>query len=635
MTDQPTPKADPLAAERAYLADLETKPLPKRWGGYLKLSGPGFLQSAMTLGGGTAFTSLLLATYDYKLLWVAPLGMIMGVVMLSALSYQTLSTGERPFEAVRKHISPGFAWAWVLASLGATIIWHFAQYGLLAGMGKDLIAATTGYAPPSDSGANTGLVLAIGFAVMAVAIFIVFQYSKGHRGIRIYETIVKSLVWMIIAILAVVVIMFGIKGKLDAGQIFSGYIPSFLPDDPKGIEKVIGALGASVGINMTFLFGYSQLARGWGREHRGLARFDLSFGMLVPFTIATSLLVIAAATAFQGTVAPGDQVLPMALAGMFDKAGLPATASRIVFDIGICAMLLSCITMHMLCCGFCLSEALKFKPEGIKYKLACLTPCIGVFGVLLWKHMRTDIAPWTSALCWVMLPIAYIAFLILNNKKKYLGDDTPKGAKGAIWNLAMILIVLFTIGSTGYFFYAKYGMPQSTRVAAEVKMAEFYADLARKDFAEAEKTGDGLVAAKAKAELLTKKKALLDVVLIKQKAQEASSDPVVAAILAKGVVAVRGQIDVFLKLASMGKSIQAKKMALAEAKEKTKLQNELDGLMAKKQLLDKKAALLKTTLTTLEMLEAASADATVKETLKGFEEQLDELNKTIAKVSKG
>lgn len=433
MTDQTTPTADPLAAERAYLADLETKPLPKRWGGYLKLSGPGFLQSAMTLGGGTAFTSLLLATYNYKLLWVAPLGMIMGVVMLSALSYQTLSTGERPFEAVRKHVSPGFAWAWVLTSLGATVIWHFAQYGLLAGMGKDLITAVSGTTLPKEGTAgDTGVVLGIGVVIMLVAIWIVFQYSKGHRGIRIYETVVKLLVWMIIAILAVVVIMFGIKGKLDAGQIFSGYIPSFLPEDPKGIEKVIGALGASVGINMTFLFGYSQLSRGWGREHRGLARFDLAFGMLIPFTIATSLLVIAAATAFQGEVAPGAQVTPMALAGMFDKAGLPATATRIVFDLGICAMLLSCITMHMLCCGFCWSEALKFKPEGIKYKLACLTPCIGVFGVLLWKYMKTDIAAWTSAICWVMLPIAYIAFLILNNKKKYLGDDKPKGAKGAI-----------------------------------------------------------------------------------------------------------------------------------------------------------------------------------------------------------
>ncbi|MBT7170299.1 MAG: divalent metal cation transporter, partial [Phycisphaerales bacterium] len=535
MTDQPAPATDPLAAERAYLADLETKPLPRRWGGYLKLSGPGFLQSAMTLGGGTAFTSLLLATYDYRLLWVAPLGMIMGVVMLSALSYQTLSTGERPFEAVRKHVSPALAWAWVLTSLGATVIWHFAQYGLLAGMGKDLLKASGVAMPKQGTPADTWLVLGIGAVVLCIAIWIVFQYSKGHRGIRIYETVVKSLVWMIVAILAVVVIMFGIKGKLDAGQIFSGYIPNFLPEDPKGIEKVIGALGASVGINMTFLFGYSQLSRGWGREHRGLARFDLAFGMLVPFTIATSLLVIAAATAFQGKVAPGAQVRPDELGAMFVEAGMPAVATRIVFDFGICAMLLSCITMHMLCCGFCWSEALKFKPEGWKYKLACLTPCVGVFGVLLWSTMGAYVAPWTSAICWVMLPIAYIAFFLLNNKKKYLGEDKPKGPKGAIWNLAMLLIVLFTLGSTGYFFYAKYGMPQSTRIAAEVNMAEFYADLARKDFAEAEKTGEGLVAAKAKAELLTQKKALLDVVLTKQKALEAAKDPAVAAILAKSV----------------------------------------------------------------------------------------------------
>ena len=43
---------------------------------YLKLLGPGYLQSAMTLGGGTASASLFAgAVFGYQLLWVAPVAM--------------------------------------------------------------------------------------------------------------------------------------------------------------------------------------------------------------------------------------------------------------------------------------------------------------------------------------------------------------------------------------------------------------------------------------------------------------------------------------------------------------------------------------------------------------------------------
>ena len=60
----------------------------------------------MTLGGGSAITSLTLgAVFGYEFLWVQPVSMLIGCVMLFALSHQTLSTGERPFQAMRRHVS--------------------------------------------------------------------------------------------------------------------------------------------------------------------------------------------------------------------------------------------------------------------------------------------------------------------------------------------------------------------------------------------------------------------------------------------------------------------------------------------------------------------------------------------------
>jgi len=68
---------------------------------YVKLSGPGWLQSGITLGGGSLSSSLYLGVLvGFSFMWLQPLAMIFGIVMLSAIAYVTLSTGERPRESI-------------------------------------------------------------------------------------------------------------------------------------------------------------------------------------------------------------------------------------------------------------------------------------------------------------------------------------------------------------------------------------------------------------------------------------------------------------------------------------------------------------------------------------------------------
>ncbi len=47
-----------LESEKRYLNELSKASPLTRIGGYLKLSGPGYMQSAMTLGSGTAMAAL-------------------------------------------------------------------------------------------------------------------------------------------------------------------------------------------------------------------------------------------------------------------------------------------------------------------------------------------------------------------------------------------------------------------------------------------------------------------------------------------------------------------------------------------------------------------------------------------------
>jgi len=443
-----------LAKEKAALAELKGKGLLVRWRGYFSKTGPGWLQSALVLGSGSAMASLFAgASLQYKLLWVQPLAMALGIILFAAMSYQTLSTGVRPFDAMKRYIHPVVAWSWAIGALLATIIWHLPQYALAAGMTDDMIKAVTGWGP-SSSAAQTALLIGIGLAVLAISTAVVWTYSSGHKGIRLYERILKGLVWMIILAFTIVIVRRAIEGGVQWGKLFKGFLPLHIPTDVRGVSIVMAAFSAATGINATFLFPYTLLARGWGKEHRGLSRFDLITGMLLPFCIATSLMVIATGCTIYNPAqfASGSTKLsPIEAAAMLESAGLSMFFSRIIFGLGILGMALSSITMHMIISGFAVCEVFGIEPGGWRYRLACLLPAPAVIGVVLWKYIGTWIAIPTSAICGLMLPIAFIAFFILNNSKKYLGEDKPTGVKALVWNIAMLISIGVTVASIIYY----------------------------------------------------------------------------------------------------------------------------------------------------------------------------------------
>jgi hypothetical protein len=263
------------------------------------------------------------------------------------------------------------------------------------------------------------------------------------------------MVWMIVIAFAVVVIRRSIDGGIEWSKVGKGFLPLDIPTDKRGVTIVIAAFSAVVGINSTFLFPYTLLARRWGPEHRGLSRFDLITGTFLPFCLITSLIIIAAgSTIYDPQVADPSRMSPMQAAAVFQAVGLSLFVSRLVFGLGIIAMALSTLTVHMLMSGFAACELLSIAPGGWKYKLACLFPVPGFTGVILWKYMGPWIAIPTSALCGLLLPFAYVIFIILQNKKSYLGAAKPVGAGLLIWNVLMITALLTSCASAGYYLYS-------------------------------------------------------------------------------------------------------------------------------------------------------------------------------------
>ncbi|HNY85937.1 MAG TPA: divalent metal cation transporter [Candidatus Hydrogenedentes bacterium] len=519
-----------------------------RWplfGVFVRLSGPGWLQSAITLGGGTLSNSLYLAVLTgFVFLWLQPVAMVFGIVMLSAISYVTLSTGERPLRVINTHINPVLGWSWLLASMVANLVWSMPQFALgLASLTKMLFPGILGIEGPL--GPNGKIVAAL--CILAINILFLTLYSSGGKGMVIFETLIKCMVGMTVLCFIGVVIVITKNGLADWRDYMGGFIPRFnmmfepapklqpflaaVPDAfrPFWEAKILGdqrdfiisAFATAVGINMTFMFPYSMMRKGWDRDFRGLAIFDLSTGLFIPFLIATSCVVIAAGTQLhakpqpglvervdaqgapikveqslltgyngllgnrlkaeigEGEVAklsPADleakiSALPEServMAAMLVRRDAPqlaaslepltgTTVARFVFGLGILGMGLSAATMLMIINSLCFCELLNRPAKGWPQFVGGAMTSISLFVMLTWDGALMAVATPTSVFCMTLLPLAYLSFFMLMNQKSVLKDSMPRGGKRVLWNTLMVIALFCSFFGGLWGIYGKAG----------------------------------------------------------------------------------------------------------------------------------------------------------------------------------
>ncbi|KLU03678.1 putative transmembrane protein [Rhodopirellula islandica] len=549
--------SDKVLADRAMLQKAQAE--GKTLGTYIKLSGPGWLQSAITLGGGSLAGSLFLGVMGgTSMLWLQLVAIILGVVMLSAISYVTLSTGRRPFEAINNEINPALGWGWIIATVLANMIFCMPQFSLCYdALDKNLLTLGGGEGLGDSRSARWIVTMVLFFA----AGFIVLLNTKQGRAAKIFDIFLKTLIGMVVICFFGVAILLLAKGQLDFASIFAGLVPdltqfvrpagdlretvanlspegsSFWTHRLMGTQRsvMISAIATAVGINMTFLLPYSMLARGWDKTFRGLARFDLSTGMAIPFVLVTSCVVIASASSFHNKI--DDQLAStdlqvMQQSPLYEKvkgdliarvdAGLGAEAAataevaklqmvaelpeeekrlaaalvkrnafelsqtlapllgdesaKLIFGLGVFGMGFSTIIILMLINGYAIREMFG-RPN---------SQTIFIIGVLIagasgasWVELWTDpdkkfwLAILASTFAVMLLPIAYFTFFLMMNSREILGDDRPTGGHRLTWNVFMGLAVIGATAAAGVAVYEKYMAedPLSFRIVAAIWVA--------------------------------------------------------------------------------------------------------------------------------------------------------------------
>ncbi len=496
---------------------------------FVRLSGPGWLQSGITVGGVSFASSLYLGVLSgFTFLWLQPVAMMWGIVMLAAIAYVTLSTGERPLRAINKHVSPVLGWSWLLASMAANLVWSMPQFSLAtAAIQQNLLPGIFGGGEGSLLRGDTARIVAV-LLFLAACIAVSMFYSLGGRGVRIFENIIRAIVSMIVLCFLFVVLKLTFRGQMDWAEAAKGLVPhlkmlfqpverlapylqavaengraywvDMITDQQRGV--IISAIAATVGINMTFMFPYSMMRRGWDKDFRGLAIFDLSTGLFIPFVLATGFVVMAASSQFHAKPAPGfvpaveggvvaetpapnlvgpynallknrvafemgkgafsslsaDEqqqrvdALPYAdklMAAMLVKRDnfnlantltplTGKTVAQYLFGLGVMGLGLSAATILMSINGLCFCEMLNKAPGGWTQRIGSLMVSVGAIGAIFWKQPAPWLAIATSAFCSVLLPIAYFTFLLMMNSKGTLCDSMPTGGRRILWNVLMV-----------------------------------------------------------------------------------------------------------------------------------------------------------------------------------------------------
>ncbi len=297
-------------------------------GAWCKLSGPGWMQSATTLGGGSLASALYLGVLGgFGFMWLQPLAMLFGIVMLAGISYVTLSISDKPMRAINKNVSPVLGYGWAIGSMLACLVFAMPQFSLaVAAIEQNIAPAFFSDGAAADWGK---FIITLFFFLLSV--MMITFYASGGKGVKIFEFFIKASVAAIVICFFGVIIRLSWEGSINWDAVWSGFVPNFSvfsepsPDFMSYISKlgkegaefwsdtivsqqidvVISSAAMAVGINMTFLFPYSMLKKGWDKDFRGLAIFDLATGLFIPFLIATSCIVVASSSQFHAKPAEG------------------------------------------------------------------------------------------------------------------------------------------------------------------------------------------------------------------------------------------------------------------------------------------------------------------------------------------
>ena len=406
----------------------------------LSLIGPGILVAATGVGAGDlatgAFTGGKLGT---AVLWAAALGAAVKYLLNEGLARWQLATGDTVLEGSVRHFGRPVQWIF----LAYLLLWSFfVGAALMSAVGVATSAICPLFDPRTDK-------ILYGIAHSALALLLV-----KIGGYRLFAKVMSGC----IAVMFLVVVTSAVALAPSWTNIASGLIVPTIPKlDGEGLQWTVALIGGVGGTLTVLCYGY------WIREEGRqtpqdlkLCRIDLAAGYGMTALFGISMVIIGSAI---GPISGGGATLIVRLAdGIGEQLGRAGTVARWMFLFGAWGAIFSSLlgvwqSVPYLFADFWQLRSSQWQGEPLPsvrtdsrpynaYLLALATiPAAG-----LW--MRFEQAQKVYAIFGALfIPMLAMALLILNGRRKFIGETYRNSALTTIFLIATVLFFLLA----GYF----------------------------------------------------------------------------------------------------------------------------------------------------------------------------------------
>ena len=403
---------------------LNNEPALKRWRGFVKYTGPAFMEAVTTLGAGSfASVAAMGAAYGYKMLWIPFYSYLLGMFMLTLGTKFAVHSKLDVITAQNKYQNRlvGSVVTGLIACYFGYVTFTFGQYALGTDALENMFALVNINFPRS---VNWIIIFALSFPFA-------WMYGKNDKAVRFVENFCKILI--VVMLIVFVAVIFATS--VDWGALISGLIIATLPSGMEGISTCIAALISVVAVGDWVQYHYAMKQRNFTPVHEKLAHFDLVVGGLIPVTMVLTFVGVAFAVTFSGGSFPDDTyALANALVG-----AIPSLGIQIGFYIGILAITvstmigMSTIAAQSLCRAF----GRPLDPHSKLWKFGLISTQIGFLGAYIGKPMWAVIlvAGLQSCFSWV----SGSSWFLLANDRKFLGKHV---VKNYLFNLGVLISVV-------------------------------------------------------------------------------------------------------------------------------------------------------------------------------------------------
>ncbi|WP_122090432.1 NRAMP family divalent metal transporter [Halalkalicoccus subterraneus] len=389
--------------------------------GYAGRMGPTWLAGAVAAGPAT-MASLLTAGagYGYTLLWVVILAALLGALGQYLAARLGYLTEEGLVSVVETHLGEG--WAWVLVT----------DVVLAAGLAQLVIMQTA---------ANvSALLTGVDARVWAVVWAVVLAVGLAGGGYRVAELGAKVLVSLVVLVFVATAVVVPIDPSAAAG----GLVPQ-IPEGLSGALVAAGVLGGAVHVTLLVMQSYTIRARGWGREERGIVRFDIASSMLVAFGIYGLAIFLVAASVLYAPGVDAEAITEIGAAqALAPIAGEHATW---LFLLGLLGAALSTLGGNTVVPPYVLADKLGWDGsiEDPRYRALVVCVALASAGGAFLGESFFSLLVLVLAFGLIGTPFAIVVVLYLLNDPEVVDETPPLPVNLA--GMALLGVAVVTAGT--------------------------------------------------------------------------------------------------------------------------------------------------------------------------------------------